>query len=135
VTAKSGNLRNDLRKDILRAVSKLSKEFATLKSAIEDKNKLIVALETKAAERSTIIKALQDGEDSNGRGDHGATSLSWKVNSDSAWNVAAGRTRKCYSDVVADRQGNVPSNSKMYKLFVKSKNNAQNTPGPYQSQK
>jgi hypothetical protein len=104
-------------------VSNLRKQFATLKSATEDKNKLIVALETKAAETSTILKALQDGEDSNGGGDHDATSLGWKVNSDSAWNVAAGRARKRYSDVVADRQDNVPSDSKMYKLFVKSKNN------------
>jgi hypothetical protein len=48
------------------------------------------------------------------------------VNSkDSDWNKAryADRTRKRYSDVVADRQqGNVPYDNKMYKLFVKSKN-------------
>jgi len=45
---------------------------------------------------------------------------------DSNWNVAlsAGRTRMHYSDIVADRwQVNVPYDNKMYKLFVKSKNN------------
>ena len=45
---------------------------------------------------------------------------------DSDWNVtpSAGRTRKRYSDVVAERQqGNVPCDNKMYKFFVKYKNN------------
>ena len=37
--------------------------------------------------------------------------------------MAARRTRKRYSDVVADRQGTVPFDKKRYKLFVKSKNN------------
>jgi hypothetical protein len=49
-----------------------------------------------------------------------------QVNSkDSDCNVAlfARRTRKRYSDTVADRrQGNVPYDNKMYKLFVKFKN-------------
>ena len=128
VTNKSGNLRNDLRKDILKAVSDLRKELAKLKCEVEDKNKLIVDLEKKAAETNNILNALQAGEGSNGGEDHGATSLGWKVNSkDSAsagdWNVAARRTRKRYSDVVADRQGTVPFDKKRYKLFVKSKNN------------
>jgi uncharacterized membrane protein YkoI len=35
---------------------------------------------------------------------------------------SAGRTKKRYSDIVADRPGNVPLYNKMYKLFVKSKN-------------
>ena len=35
-----------------------------------------------------------------------------------------GSTRKRYSDVAADRrQSDVPSGNKMYKLFVKAKNN------------
>ena len=44
---------------------------------------------------------------------------------DSDWNGApsAGQTRKSYFDVVADRQGTLSYNNKMYKLFVKSKNN------------
>jgi len=37
---------------------------------------------------------------------------------------SAGSTRRRYADVVADRrQGNVPNDSKMYKLFVESKAN------------
>jgi ElaB/YqjD/DUF883 family membrane-anchored ribosome-binding protein len=45
VTEKSGKLRNDLRKDILKAVSNLRKEFAKLKSEVEDKSKLIIDLQ------------------------------------------------------------------------------------------
>jgi len=126
VTKKSGNLRNDLRKDILKAVSNLRKELAKLKCEVEDKNKLIVDLEEKAAETNNILNALQAGEGSNSAEDHGATSLGWKFNpkdSASDWKVAAGRTRKRYSDVVADRQGTVPFDKRRYKLFVKSKNN------------
>jgi hypothetical protein len=126
VTKKSGNLRNDLRKDILQAVSKLRKEVAKLKCEVEGKNKLIGELEKKAVETNNILNALQAGEGSNGGEDHGATSLGWKVNpTDGAsdWKVAAGRTRKSYSDVVADRQGTVLFDKKRYKLFVKSKNN------------
>ena len=37
VTNKSGKLRNDLRKDILQAVSKLRKEVAKLKCEVEGK--------------------------------------------------------------------------------------------------
>jgi hypothetical protein len=53
------------------------------------------------------------------------TSLGLQVTSkDIDWNVApsAGRTKKRYSVIVADRPGNVPLDNKMYKLFVKSKN-------------
>lgn len=37
VAEKSGNLKNDLRKDILKAVSNHRKEFAKLQSALKDK--------------------------------------------------------------------------------------------------
>jgi hypothetical protein len=81
----------------------------------------------KAAEMNSILKVLQPGMGSNCRGDSEATSLGLQLNSkDSDWNVAHsdGRTRKRYSDVVADRgQGNLPYGSKIYKLFVRSKNN------------
>jgi hypothetical protein len=40
VTERGGNLRNDLRKDILKAVSNLRKEIFKLKHEVEDKNKL-----------------------------------------------------------------------------------------------
>jgi hypothetical protein len=62
----------------------------------------------------------------NCRGDQEATSLGLKAScKDSAWKVAPsiGSTRRRYSGVVADRQGNASSDDKMYKLCVKSKNN------------
>jgi hypothetical protein len=125
VTEKSGNLRNNLKKDILKAVSSLKKNL--LRGEAEDKNKLIVDLEMKAAETKITLKELQSGVGSNCRGDKEVTSVGLQANfNDSDWNVAlsAGRTRMRYSDIVADRrQGNVPYDNKMYKLFVKSKNN------------
>jgi peptidoglycan hydrolase CwlO-like protein len=62
VTEKSGNLRNDLRKDILEAVSKIRKEVAKLMCEVEDKNRLIGELEKKAAEANNKLNALQAGE-------------------------------------------------------------------------
>jgi len=115
VTVKSGNLRNDLRKDILKAVSKLRKEFASLKCEVEDKNKLIVDLEMRVVETNSTLKALQQGMGGNCRGNKEAT-CSQVTSKDIDWGVApsAGRTKKRYSDVVADRPGNVPFENKMY---------------------
>jgi hypothetical protein len=139
VTEKSGNLRNGLRKDILKAVSNLRTEFARLKSEAEDKNKLIVCLEMKVVETNSTLKGLQFGAGDNYRGDKGATSLGSQVTSKNIdWNVAhsADRTKKRYSDVVADSPGNVPFDNEMYKLFVKSKKiKVQYIPGPYLSQR
>ena len=126
MTEKSGNLRNDLQKDILEAVSNLGKEFAKLKSEVEDKKKLIVNMEMKAAETNSTLRALQLGMGNNCRGVKEATSLGLQVNyKDSDRNVAPSdsRTRKRYSDVANRLQGNVPYDNKLYKLFVKSKNN------------
>jgi len=126
VTERSGNLINDLRKDILKAVSNLRKEFARLKSEVEDKNKLTVDLEMRVAETNSTLKVLQFGVGDNCRGDKGVTSLDSQVNSkDIDWNVApsAGRTKQRYSDIVADRPGIVPFDNKIYKLFIKSENN------------
>ena len=99
MTEKRGNLRNDLKEDILKAVSGLRKEFANSKSEVENKNKLIGNLEMKAAETNTIHKALQSGVGSNCRGVQMATSLGLKVNfKESAWKVppSPGSTRKRY---------------------------------------
>jgi len=126
VTEKSGNLRNDLRKDTFKAVSNLRKEFARLKNEVEDKNKLTVDLKMRVAETNSTLKALQFGLGGNCRGNKEATSLGSQVTSkDIDWDVApsTGRTKKRYSNVVADTPGNVPFDKKMYKLFVKSKNN------------
>ena len=75
VTEKSGNLKNDLRKDILNAVTNLRKEFAKLKSEAEDKNKLIVELEMRAAEMNSTLKALQFCVGTNSSVDKEATSI------------------------------------------------------------
>jgi hypothetical protein len=89
VTEKSGNLRNDLRKAILKTVSNLRKEFARLKSEVEDKNKLIVSLEMKAAETNSTLKALQFGMGGSCREDYEVTSLGLQVYSkDIIWNMA-----------------------------------------------
>ena len=96
VTKKSGNLRNNLRKDILEAVSKLRKEVAKLKCEVESKSKLIGELERKAVETNNILSVLQAGEGSSGGEGHGATSLGRKVNpTDSAsdWKASTGTTR------------------------------------------
>jgi hypothetical protein len=125
ITEKSGNLRSDLRKDVLRAVSNLRKEFAKLRSEVEDTNKVIVGWEMKAEETESILKALQCGVGGNCRGDKEATSVGLQVTPKGGdWNEvpSAGKTRKRYSDVVADRQGTVSYDDKMYK-FVKSKHN------------
>jgi 2,3-bisphosphoglycerate-independent phosphoglycerate mutase len=79
----------------------------------------------KVAEMNSILQALQTGEGITSKGDLEATSFGLQVNSkDTYWRVAlsAGKTRKCYSDIVEDRRsGNVPHVNKMHKLFVKSK--------------
>jgi uncharacterized phage infection (PIP) family protein YhgE len=127
VTEKSGNLRNDLRKDIIDAVSKIREEVAKLKCEVDDKNRLIGELKKKAVEANTVLNTLQAAEGSSGGKDNGAPSFGWKVNSKgsgSDWQVAAGRTRRSYRDVSANRQGTVPSEKrKRYKLLVKSKSN------------
>jgi len=97
-----------------------------LRSEAEDKNKVIVDLEMKAAETNITLKALQSGVGSNCRGDKEVTSVGLQANSkDSDWNVAlsAGRTRMRYSDIVAD--GKV-----MCLMIIK----VHNTPRPYLSQ-
>ena len=122
VTEKSGNMRNGLRKDMLEAVSNLRKEFAKLKCEVEGKNKLIVSLEMKATETNSKLRPLEFGC----AGDKEATFPGFPVNyknSDRNVPPSGVRTRKLYSDVVAAREGNVPHDNKMYKLFVKSKNN------------
>ncbi|KAJ4450025.1 hypothetical protein ANN_01432 [Periplaneta americana] len=45
VTDKSGNLRNDLRRDILNSVSELRKSFMELKSEAEERETVIKRLE------------------------------------------------------------------------------------------
>jgi hypothetical protein len=61
VTEKCGNLRSDLRKDILKAVTDLRSEFFKLKSEVEEKNNLFVDLETRVGETNKTLKALHSG--------------------------------------------------------------------------
>ena len=93
----------------------------------------------RVAETNSTLKALQLGMDGNCRGNKEATSLGSQVTSkDIDWSVAstAGRTKKRYSDVVADRPGNVPFDNKMYNFLLNQKIiEVQNTPGHYSSQK
>lgn len=106
-------------------MSNLRKEFVKLKREVEDKNKLIIGWEQKAVEANSMLKTLQGVAGANGRGDKETTSVGLQVTTkDSDWNAtpSVGKTRK-YSDVLADRQGTVPYDHKLYKLFVKSKLN------------
>jgi len=134
VTEKSGILRNDLRKDILEAVSNLKREFAKLKCEVENKNKLTVSLEMKAAETNSTPRPLEIGC----AGDKEATSPEFPVNckvSDRNVPPSGGRTRKLHSDVVAARESNVSHDNKMYTFFLSLKTiRVKNTPGPYISQ-
>jgi len=122
MTEKSGNLRNDLLKDILGAVSNLRKEFAKLKCQVENKNKLFLRLEIKASGTNSTLRPLEFGC----VGDKEATSpgfpVNWKV-SDRNVPPSGGRSKKLYSDIVAGSSGNMPHDNKMFKLFVKSKLN------------
>jgi hypothetical protein len=112
VTEKSGNLRSNLKKGILKAVRSLKKEFANLRSIVEYKSKRIVDLEMKAEETNSILQALLAGAGNYCRGDQDATPLGLQANSkDTDWTVAhsVGGTRKRYSDAVEDRRPiNVP---------------------------
>ena len=92
---------------------------------MEDKSKLIVNLENRVVEANSTLKVLQLGVDVNCRGNKEVTSVGSRINSMAIdWSVPpAGSTKKRYSDVVADRPGNVSFHNKMYKVFVKSRNN------------
>jgi len=120
-------------------VSNLRNESANLKCEVEDKNKLIVNLEKRVVETNRTLKALQLVVDCNCRGNKEVTSVGSRVTSkDNDWSVApsAGRTKKRYSDLVADRPG-------MCLFIIKCTNfllnpeiiKVQNTPRPYLSQK
>jgi hypothetical protein len=138
VTEKSGNLRNDLKKDILKAVSSLRKEFSKIRSEVDDKNKLIANLEMKAVETNITLKALWSGVGSNCRVDQEVTSLGLQANSkDSNWNVAlsAGRMRMHYSDIVANGKVMCLMIIKCTYCLLNFKIiKVHNTPGPYLSQ-
>jgi predicted methyltransferase len=59
VTEKSRNLRNDLRKDILKAASELRITFTKLKSESEEREKVISKLEGELGSLEIIAEPLQ----------------------------------------------------------------------------
>ena len=61
MTENIGYLRNDVRKDIIVSVSNLRKEFTKLKCEGEEKNRLIVNLEMKAAVTNNSLRAVEIG--------------------------------------------------------------------------
>jgi len=106
VTEKSGKVRNDLKKDILAAVSFIRNEFESLKSVVESTNRRITELESRAAETHALLQVLMDGVGGN-RSEERVTSSGSRVNfKEKEWRAAdpAGGMRKRYSDVTADRR-------------------------------
>ena len=75
VTEKSGNLRNDLKKDILKAVSTLRKSIVSIKKEVEEKNKIISDLEAKAVEASDTIHVLTEERNNRNVVIHAAPSI------------------------------------------------------------
>jgi len=106
VTEKSGYLRNDLRKDIFRAVSSLRKVFSNFLCNVEDKKKLILILEMKASGTNTTLRPLEFCCAADKKTTSPVFSVNWKLSSST-------RRRKLYSDVVTARAGNEPHDNKM----------------------
>ena len=105
VTEKSGNLRNDLRKDILTSISDLRKSFSVMKNTIEEKDNVIRDLEGKIRKADEHANMIPRGETA--ASTHAAPSVGGM---------------RSYSSTL---QGNRPDVciEKKYKLFVKSKLN------------
>lgn len=95
VTEKSGNLRGDLRKDILTSVSILRCTFSKLSNLLEEKDKTIVKL-TEDVSKQGIESAVQPAP-------------------------SGGANIKLYSEVVRNKFHD--NNRKTYKIFIKSKHN------------
>jgi len=138
VTEKSGNLRNDLKKGILKAVS-LRKELPKLRSEAEDKNKLTVHLEMNTVETNTTLKALQSGVGSNCRGDQEVTSVCKRTprTATGTWLFLLAE-QGCITQTLWQTDGKL-----MCLMIIKCTNcslnlkiiKVQNTPGPYLHQK
>ena len=60
VTEKSGNLRNDLKNGILKAVRTLRKSIVSIRKEVEEKNEIISNLEAKAVEANDTIHVLTE---------------------------------------------------------------------------
>ena len=61
LTELNGNLRNEVKKDILTAVSRIKNEFDYVRSEVESANRRITELEARATETHSLLLALLDG--------------------------------------------------------------------------
>jgi len=61
LTELNGNLRNEVKKDILTAVSRIKHEFVYLRSEAQSANRRITELEARATETHSLLLALLDG--------------------------------------------------------------------------
>ena len=61
LTETNGNLRNEVKKDILTAVSCIKNKFVFVKSEVENANRRITELEARATETHSLLLALLDG--------------------------------------------------------------------------
>jgi hypothetical protein len=61
VMEKSGNLRNDLRKDILNSVSELRKSFPKMKMESLEKNEAIITLQNDIKKERCNIATIREG--------------------------------------------------------------------------
>lgn len=124
VTETSKNLRQDLKQDIVQAVSELRKAVAKLKSDVNDKNEELknVRIELKKAndQRQTreYRRSMREVSFASSTGTSGTAPGPHQRSLEVA---TADGGRSYYSDVVRGKS-NV-SEEKSYKLFVKSKNN------------
>jgi hypothetical protein len=120
ITERSGNLRIDLRKYILEAVSSLRNYFVQLKSNLEAETAAHNKLAREAKDNKEEIRRLRVTESTRTR--HAAPSLDQRLNGNgSTWQVLPpnGKSCKLYSEV-AKMEGNA---DKRYKLTVKSRTN------------
>jgi len=61
VTELNSNLRNEVKKDILTAVSRIKNEFVYVRSEVESANRRISELGARATETHSLLLALLDG--------------------------------------------------------------------------
>jgi hypothetical protein len=118
VTERSRNLSNDLRKDILEAVSSPRNYFVQAQSNLEAKTAAYKELAREVKESKDEIHRLRDASSS---ARHAVQSLDPAQKEYSGVRQVLppdGKTRKLYSEVVKTK-GNV---NKHYKLTIKSKN-------------
>ena len=120
VTERSGNLRSNLRKDILEAVSSLRNYFVHIQSNLEAKTATYKELAIEAKENKEEIQRLRDNESTRTR--HAVPSLDPTRNRHMGGHQVLppeGKACKLYSEVVKMED----NTDKRYKLTVKPRTN------------